>query len=92
MEKEHSVICDNATKILRLIRPVIRENEKMADRIARFKALQMKSQLDRQLDICERELTLNDVVEQIDINPLFEKAIAKYPIPADATSSGKFLS
>lgn len=91
LEKQHPVICDNATKILRLIRPVVRENEKLADRIARFKELQLKSQLNRKLEICERELALNDPVEQIDIKMLFEKAIEKYPIPDDVQSKSMYF-
>ena len=88
LDKEHPVICENAVKVLKLIRPVIREHQKMAERVARFRELQMKSQLDRQLDICERELVLNDPVDQINITTLFEGAIAKYPIPEEPSYPG----
>merc|ERR1712100_995275 len=45
------------------------------------KILLLKSQLDRPLEIRERDLALNDPIEKFDLLALFAKVIEKYPIP-----------
>merc|ERR1712100_63606 len=81
IENNHPVICENVSKILLLIRAVAQQTERLSDRLKRFRELQLKSQLDRPLEIRERDLALNDPIEKFDLLALFAKVIEKYPIP-----------
>jgi len=40
----------------------------------------MKSQLDRRLELNYRDLKLNDPIASLDIAPLFQRAVEKFPL------------
>ena len=80
---QNPVVCDNATKVLVRIRSVVQQTIHLQDRITRFRELQRKSQLDRPLERMEAEVLLGDPVDTYDLHPLYEKAVSRYPFPAE---------
>ena len=85
----NAVLCENATQVLPLVRSVVHQSVRMRERVERFREMQKKSQLDRQLERIESEVLLNDPVDSFDILPLFERVIGRFPI--DTTPIGSAI-
>lgn len=80
LESSHPVAHENSMKVMRLVQTVVSENKKLAPRIKRFRELESKSQLNRKLETLHLELRLNDPIDALDFEGIFQHCLSKYPL------------